>query len=81
MSLEVTREMSLGHTTIRVQPDEYPEADFQVHLNFVPNSSAEEDFYLNITPEQWQLFKDLVDESFSHMQTYVDRLPKEEEEE
>lgn len=71
MPLEVTREMSLGHTRIQVQPDMYPEDDYQVHLNFLSNSSSGEDYEIQLGPEDWQLFKDLIDETFRHMQTYL----------
>lgn len=82
MSLEVTREMSLlGHTTIQIQPDPFPAEDFQVHVNFYSKSSSGEDYELQLTPEQWQLLKDLVDETFRHMQTYVERRPNEDEDE
>jgi hypothetical protein len=73
--------MTLGHTNIEIEPDMIPEEEFQVHLNFLSNSSTGEDYQVQLRPEEWQVLKDLVDETFRHMQTYLDRLPKEDEDE
>jgi hypothetical protein len=81
MPLEVKRQMTLGHTNIEIEPDMIPEEEFQVHLNFLSNSSTGEDYQVQLRPQEWQLLKDLVDETFRHMQTYLDRLPKEDEDE
>lgn len=81
MSLEVKREMTLGHTNIEIEPEMFPEEEFQVHRNFLSNSSTGEDYQVQLRPQEWQVPKDLVDETFRHMQTYLDRLPKEDEDE
>ena len=80
MPLEVRRELELGEIRVVIEPEEYPEDDFLAYIAFGEVDDADGgNCVLPLRPEQWQTLKDLVDETFRHMQTSLDRLPKEKE--
>ncbi|MFO7780877.1 MAG: hypothetical protein R6W94_04560 [Spirochaetia bacterium] len=82
MPLEVRRELKLGDITVVIEPEKYPEDEFLAYIAFGQDDNPDgSDYVLPLQPEQWQTLKDLIDETFRHMQTYLDRLPKEEEDE
>lgn len=81
MSLKVRRELKLDDIKIVIEPEADPEEDFLAYIGFGENDDGVAEYVLPIRPDQWQNFKDLVDETFRHMQTYVDRLPKDDQDE
>ena len=55
-------------------------SDFLAYIAFGQDDDPDAtDYLLPLGPKQWETLKDLVDETFRHMQTYLDRLPKEDE--
>lgn len=80
MPLDVRRELKLGDIRVVIEPEKYPEDDFLAYIAFGQDDDPDAtDYLLPLGPKQWETLKDLVDETFRHMQTYLDRLPKEDE--
>lgn len=79
MPLEVTREMKHGAIRGQIEPDKYTEDEFLARIAFREGDDSElADYVLAVSAEDRDTLKDLIAETFRHMQTYLARLPNED---